>query len=188
MTNNESAYIRNKIITIKPKVVLEVGTNVGQGSSTDILESLKKYGGVLHTWESYEPFYKIACDYFSTRYVNVIPHLGDFNKDMELLDAKFLSTIDLLFLDGGDEDEFGQPTINKDDWANSESVSIFKKLISRINIGTNILLHDWVIEHGRGRFVKNYIDNVCGWDRFKFIDMCYTGFPDLGLAHIVLIK
>jgi hypothetical protein len=70
------------------------------------------------------------------------------------------------------------------DYNNSENVQSFILLENKINVGCNLLLHDWSIIEGRGNFIKRYLEDTNN-TKFELINIIPGS---TGLAHLKKIK
>jgi hypothetical protein len=190
MSEEERKYIKDLIINSNIKLVLESGTWYGGGSTLSIMKGLSKTGGILYTYEEFLGFYKVAKNFYEKSIYRDQINLFNCNfvEGIKNLDSSFLNQVDLILLDGGDENPTGghKLPINQylEDYNVSENVQSFKFIQDKIKIGCNLLLHDWTTEIGRGFFVKKYLeDTMC--DDFKLINLLET---TTGLAHLIKVK
>lgn len=123
------------VLNAKPKVVFEVGTWEGGGSTWQIANAIKDagVGGHLTTCEVNKKFYAEACKIFNTDYWK--PHVTCLLKPS----TEVISTLnpDFTFFDGPNNADL--------------SLSDFKLLETRVNSGAMFACHDWDrIEHYDG--------------------------------------
>lgn len=100
---------------------------------------------------------------------------------MEVIDQSIIDKTSLFFMDGGDENEHGQLKLPANMYPqHSENLAAFKILEKRIKSGTHVLCHDWLVQGGRGTFIKWYLDNN-DWDGWKlhFVENSY------GMSHLI---
>jgi len=188
MTNGELEYIKNTVISLEPRKILETGTRYGEGSSTALASGLYELGsGSLHTWEVYKPYYDIATNNFSNSvYKDIVyTYLGNFTEEVDKIPLEFFNDLDLILLDGSDETPEGNTTISSERWIESENVKIFSSLVKRINKSVYFLLHDWSVEGGRGSFVKMYLETINNKKDFTILNTLRVNPEDVGLALIL---
>jgi hypothetical protein len=198
----ESDYITSVVKTTKPQIVLESGTGSGGGSTLSIVRGLlENKSGVLHTFEPYRSFYDGARQYYeASEFASFIKlYNRDFNEFVNNLDNQSIegwgaaeivwSSIDLMFLDGGDEAENGQwklsPEYLNSHPEESENFKAFKTIEQRCKIGMNLMCHDWIT--GRGSFIRKYLENknYVGWKMVKFINSVEESGHQIGMCHLV---
>lgn len=178
----ERQYLYDTIQQHKPKVVVEFGTWQGGGSTLHIVSSIRANGiGMLYSYESHEPYYKIAKNYYdNSQYKDYIRLYNENMIDSAMkMDDEFVKSINLMFFDGGDEDANGNYKLPRNMYPeHSENLSLFKILESRISPGCHIIMHDW--HNGRGSFIKWYLqqNSYNSWKIINIID------SSVGMAHI----
>jgi hypothetical protein len=189
MTDNEKQYIYNLVKNINSKLSLESGTWYGGGSTLSLAKGLYETKGILHTFEEHYDFYKIAKEFYdSSIYDNVKLYNSSFTNGLKEFSDDFLKSVDLILLDGGDELPNGKHKLSIleyiNDYNNSENVQSFILLENKINVGCNLLLHDWSIIEGRGNFIKRYLEDTNN-TKFELINIIPGS---TGLAHLKKIK
>lgn len=190
MSKNERNYIYETVININAKLIIESGTWYGGGSTLSLVKGLYETNGILHTFEEYYEFYVEAKKFYdSSIYVNNIKlYNTSFINGLHELPNDFFKSIDLILLDGGDELPNGNHKLSIssyiEDYNISENVQSFKFLEDKINVGCNLLLHDWSITEGRGNFVKRYLEsnNINNFEIINIIN------ESTGLAHLKKVK
>ena len=190
LSEEERNYLYTVVNQVNPQIVLESGTWYGGGSTLSMVRSLHnlKSKGVLHTWEEHSEFFKVAEQFYmcSTEYKpHIVLHNEDFVDGIKKLSDEFFQKVDMVFLDGGDEAPNGRHKL-KESWYHSnynlsENVQSFKFLEQHLNPGTHVLLHDWTEEHGRGSFVKAYLEQTNN-QHFHMINLINA---TTGLAHLI---
>ncbi len=191
LSKNERDYLYNTVTKINPKYVLESGTWKGGGSTLSITKGLhKNKNGILFTFEENQEFYNIAKNFYieSEYKENIKLFNEDFNKGLKNLDDSFLTDVNMVFLDGGDETPEGHSKLPLEEYIKnfyvSENVQSFIYLEKKLPVNCHILLHDWTIEIGRGNFVKRYLEET---NNKNFIIQNILN-DSTGLAHLVKIK
>jgi hypothetical protein len=190
MTEKERNYIYNTVKNLNPKTCIESGTWYGGGSTLSITKALYETNGILHTFEEYYDFYKVAKNFYENNlyFNNIKLHNDSIINGLQKFDDEFFKTVDFILLDGGDELPNGGHKENIssyiEDYNISENVQSFKYLENRISVGTHILLHDWSIIEGRGNFIKRYLEETNN-KNFEIIDIINAS---TGLAHLKKIK
>lgn len=190
MTTDEREYIAYVVKNIDAKLCLESGTWYGGGSTLSIVKALVETDGILHTFEEYEKFFLIAKQYYdNSEYVNNIKLYNmSFIQGLYNFSNDFLKSVDFILLDGGDELPNGHHKLPVSsyiqDYNLSENVRSFQYLESKIKTGCSILLHDWIIDTGRGNFVKRYLEETNN-QNFKLINIIHGS---TGLAHIKKVQ
>jgi hypothetical protein len=180
----ERNYLHNLVIDKKPDIILESGTWYGGGSTLAMVSALKNNNkGILYTYETHIPFYNVATKYYrNSIYYNYIKLLNeDFVIAISNLGEDFYKKVSIVFLDGGDENQFGQLKLPICMYPeSSENLASFKILENKVNRGTHVICHDWLVENGRGTFIKWYLD-LKKWEGWKleFLEQSY------GMAHLI---
>lgn len=171
----ERAHITKTILdaSVKPEVVVEVGTWLGGGSTLHILRALQA-NGTGHLWgvEAFKDIYQKMIENirrgapeaagrftpilgFSTQvlpeWLNRLPHGKD---------------IDMVFLDGGDNPD--------------EQVEEFKLLEKRIKIGGILMAHD--ARTRKGKWLVPYLMLLDNWETHIF------DYSNYGLLHAIKLK
>jgi hypothetical protein len=154
-----------------------------------LAKGLYETKGILHTFEEHYDFYKIAKEFYdSSIYDNVKLYNSSFTNGLKEFSDDFLKSVDLILLDGGDELPNGKHKLSIleyiNDYNNSENVQSFILLENKINVGCNLLLHDWSIIEGRGNFIKRYLEDTNN-TKFELINIIPGS---TGLAHLKKIK
>lgn len=182
----ERNYLKNAVITFKPNLIIESGTWFGGGSTLSLVEGLyKNKKGILHTVEEVTGYYNIANNFYkNSKYLNFIKlYNSSFVSFINNID---LSQVDFIFLDGGDETPEGTHKLELKEYLNdyncSENVQSFKIIEQKIKPNTHIILHDWNHMHGRGNFVKRYLEKE---DKMKYFKLHNCLNFTTGLAHLI---
>lgn len=188
LSDYERSFLIDLVKKIKPIKILECGTWKGGGSTLCFAKGLlANQNGILDTYEEYEPFFSGAKNYYSSSQYKSFVNLynGDFLTEIQKLSDEYYSDLELVFLDGGDENPNGLPKLEDhkyiEDYNVSENVQFFKYLSGKIKAGTILLLHDWSIPNGRGNFVKRYLDDI-NFEGFALLDVIGGS---TGMAYLI---
>jgi hypothetical protein len=183
LSDTERDYLFNLVISIKPNLVLESGTWLGGGSTLFLVKGVfENKIGKLHTYESHTPYWKHANN-FSEQSIYK-SYIDLFNEDFieGCKKYNFEDNKVIIFLDGCDEGADGKHPFPLEMYPEiSENLQAFKILEFKIKSGTNVLLHDWNVDLGRGTWVKKYLEknNFNGWELVNIIT------TTTGLAHLI---
>lgn len=183
LSNVERDYLFNVVVSLKPNLVIESGTWRGGGSTLSLVKGvLENKIGQLHTYESHTPFWAHASNFYESSIYK--PYIQLFNEDFVegIKKYNFDDNKVVIFLDGGDETPDGAPKLPMEMYPEaSENLASFKILESKVKSGTNVLLHDWTVDTGRGTFIKSYLEktNFDGWKVINIVN------ATTGLAHLV---
>ncbi len=188
LNGSERFYLQSLVERIKPEIVIENGTWYGGGSTLFLVKGLcNNQKGVLYTYETHKPFFDVANNFYGhcgnpNNYTPFIKLFNaDFNTSMVELDQEIIDKTSIFFMDGGDENEHGHLKLPKEMYPeHSENLGAFKIIEKRIKSGTHVLCHDWLVEGGRGTFIKWYLDNK-KWDGWKLLYL-ETSY---GMAHLI---
>ncbi len=188
LSQEEKNYLTSVVLHIKPNIVLESGTWFGGGSTLSLVHGLyKNKKGILHTVEEVVGFFQVASNYYvNSKYSSFIKLYND--SFISVINNMNLSEVDLFFLDGGDETPEGQHKLPISEYINnydvSENVQSFKIIEKQIKPNTHLILHDWNIPHGRGNFIKRYLEKENKMKHYK-LQCCLN--TTTGLAHLIKI-
>lgn len=186
LLEHERKYLTDVVLKYKPNVILESGTWYGGGSTLSLVKGLyENEKGILHTVEEHSDYYEIANNFYKnsqySKYIklykdNFINMINNFN----------LLEVDLVFLDGGDEKPCGNAKLDINEYLEnynvSENVQSFKILEEKIRPNTHIILHDWFYSHGRGNFVKRYLEKEDKMKNYK-LEKSFSQYT--GMAHLI---
>lgn len=182
LSDIERNYLFDVVISLKPHLVIESGTWLGGGSTLFLVKGVfENKIGKLHTYETHTPYWECATNFYESSIYK--PYIELFNEDFVEATKKydFDDNKVVIFLDGGDE-AAGALKLPPEMYPEaSENLASFKILESKVKPGTNVLLHDWTVDMGRGTFVKQYLDknNFDGWELVNVVT------ATTGLAHLV---
>lgn len=183
LSTTERDYLFNIVVSTKPNLIIESGTWMGGGSTLSLVKGLfENKMGKLHTYESHTPFWNIASNFYENSEYK--PYISLFNKDFveSMKEYSFDDNKVVIFLDGGDETPDGAPKLPLEMYPEaSENLQSFKILEPKIKSGTNVMLHDWTVDNGRGTFIKKYLEktNFDGWQVVNVVN------ATTGLAHLI---
>ena len=137
--------------------------------------------GELHTYENHTEYWQHATNFYEQSIYK--PYIILFNEDFVegIKKYNFNDNRVVIFLDGGDE-VAGQAPLPPEMYPDaSENLQSFKILEAKVKTGTNVLLHDWTVDGGRGTWVRSYLEktNFNGWEIVNIVT------ATTGLAHLI---
>lgn len=138
----------------KPRVVLEVGTWLGRGSTLHLLRALAR-NGEGHLWgiEADRSIYEAMLANIDTAAPEALHRFTPLFGLSHMVIPSWLNekendfTIDLVFLDGGDNP--------------LEQITEFRLLADRIPVGGQLLSHDAKLR--KGRWLVPYVSALDNW-------------------------
>lgn len=160
----ERALLFNTVLKAKPKLVLEIGTWKGGGSTYQIASALFAiFSGVLHTCEIDPEFYTEASQIYNTDpWQNIVfcHHISSTELIQQMI---ALNTIpDFIFEDGPEE-----PELNMSD---------FLLLEPHLQKSTIFCAHDWDLDVRvdggtsiKSKLIRPYIENSSKWQIKEYI-------------------
>jgi hypothetical protein len=188
LSSEEREFLTQLVIEMKPRKILESGTWKGGGSTLSLTKGLYMNGsGILDTYEEHDPFHMIAKNfYINSEYKNFINlYRGTFLNEIKNLPNNYYDDLDLVFLDGGDEQPNGHHKLSvskyMEDYNLSENLQSFKHIATKIKPNTTVLLHDWSVLEGRGNFVKRYLEDI----NFDGFDLVTVVGGSTGMAFLI---
>lgn len=160
----ERALLHETVLNNAPKLVLEIGTWKGGGSTHQIATALSKnQSGVLHTCETNSDFYHEAIQIYNTdewKDTVFCHHQPSTQLIQQLIDANQIP--DFVFEDGPED-----PELNMADFALLEP---------HLSKGAIFCAHDWDLDKRvdggvsiKSRLVRPYIENSSSWHVLKYI-------------------
>lgn len=188
LSDNERNFLTQIVIDSKPEKILESGTWKGGGSTLALTKGLfYNKAGILDSYEEHKEFFDIAKLYYDysefVSFVNL--HHGSFLPKIKNLPEHYYNNLDIIFLDGGDEQPngFHKFPVNEyiKDYNISENVQSFMYLATKIKPNTKVLLHDWSIDMGRGHFIKRYLEDT----NFNGFELKTVITGSTGLAFLI---
>jgi hypothetical protein len=191
LSSIEREYLFDIVVNLKPNIVLESGTWYGGGSTMSLAKGLfENQKGILHTYEEHTPFYSVANNFYKSSKYNMFVqlHNGTFIDGVNSFTPEDFDSVDIIFLDGGDEAPNGHTKydikVYYNDPTKSENVQSFVLLDSLVKPNTHIL-HDWSVYGGRGSFVQEYFHrNPYIANKYRFVSVVGGS---TGLAHLVRV-
>ena len=134
MLPEERKFLYNAVINCKPKLVLEIGTWKGGGSTFQIASAIHENNndGRLYTCELDKDLYDSAVNNFLMSPLNKIINFYNIPSTElihKLIESNNMKDFDFIFFDGPED-----PQLNLDD---------FKLLDNHILPGTYFCMHDW---------------------------------------------
>src|SRR5271165_1691603 len=151
LSDVERNYLFNVVVSLKPHLVIESGTWLGGGSTLFLVKGLfENKMGKLHTYETHTPYWESASNFYEKSIYK--PYILLFNEEFVqgIKKYNFDDNKVVIFLDGEDESG-GRLKLPPEMYPEaSENLATFKILESKVKSGTNVLLHDWTVDMGRG--------------------------------------
>lgn len=148
LTPSERDFLHKSILEYKPRIVLEVGTWKGGGSTWQITTALEKNGfGLLHTCETEKEFFDEANDiYKGNRFIK----LWNMHSNTLIMGMISRNQIpDFIFFDGPEDEE----TAFKD----------LLVLLPVLEIGALFSMHDFDPPSIKASNVRPYLENSPKW-------------------------
>ena len=154
----ERTLLFNTVLKAQPKLVLEIGTWKGGGSTYQIANALlATISGVLHTCEIDHEFYTEASQIYNTDKWRNIVFCHNIPSTQLINQLITNNTIpDFIFEDGPED-----PELNMAD---------FRLLEPHFQNGTIFCAHDWDLDLSiKSKSLRPYIENSPKWQIVKYI-------------------
>ena len=156
--NADRACLYDTVLEIKPKVIFEVGTWLGGGSTMYMVRAIQKNGfGVLHTSETDRSIYEQAVKNYLVEFPDLVPFVRLYHGDsLEVFPALLKdASVDMVFLDGAEDA--------------AQSVSELALFERHMHPGSVLCMHDWNTE--KARLVRPIIETSPRWRIVKVLGL-----------------
>jgi predicted O-methyltransferase YrrM len=159
----ERKLLYDTVISMKPSVLVEIGTWKGMGSTYYTSSALKSNNrGLLHTFEINPEFRDEAIGHLRAAGVieYVRSYLGDFLTEFPKLN---INIIDFAFIDGPEDGDY--------------TLRAFNCLNNMMRSKSCIIMHDWKSE--KCRCMREILNTQCGWTIDTILD------SEVGICKII---
>ena len=155
--NADRACLHETVLEVKPKVIFEVGTWLGGGSTLSMARALQKNGfGELHTSEVITAVHGEAVKIYREEFPDLVPFVHFYlGSSLQVFPPALVGkSVDMIFLDGAE---------NAD-----ETVLELAMFVPFMHPGSTLCVHDWNTE--KARKLRSILEISDDWRIVKIIN------------------